>query len=120
MQALFEAAYHARFRVALPQVRANLVNLNTSVIGTRPEIDLGVLIEASGRKRALGEARTGVRRVWFGGWVEAPVYWRDHLPLAAELAGPAVIEQMDCTTLVGPGDRVTQDGDGNLIVEVAG
>jgi N-methylhydantoinase A len=120
MQALFEAAYHARFRVALPQVRANLVNLNTSVIGTRPEIDLGVLIEASGRKRALGEARTGVRRVWFGGWVEAPVYWRDHLPLAAELAGPAVIEQMDCTTLVGPGDRVAQDGDGNLIVEVAG
>ena len=34
--AVFEAAYHARFRVELPEIRASLVNLNVSVIGERP------------------------------------------------------------------------------------
>src|SRR5690606_6896918 len=115
-----EAAYRARFRVELPTIRANLVNLNTSVIGTRPEIDLGLLIDARTRRATLADAQTGLRRVWFGAWADTPVYWRDHLPAKAELTGPAVIEQMDCTTLIGPGDRVAQDGDGNLVVEVAG
>ena len=35
MQALFEAAYFARFQVRLPEIRAVLVNLVTSVIGRR-------------------------------------------------------------------------------------
>jgi N-methylhydantoinase A len=118
LQTLFEAAYHARFRVDLPTIRANLVNLNCSVIGRRGSIDLGLLIDAGGRRTGLGEARTGSRPVWFGGWVETPVYWRDHLPAALDLAGPAVIEQMDTTTLIGPGDQARHDGDGNLIVEV--
>ncbi len=30
---LFEKAYFARFKVELPEIRANLVNLNTSVTG---------------------------------------------------------------------------------------
>ena len=32
--------------------------------------------------------------------------------------GPAIVEQMDATTVVEPGDRVRSDTDGNLIVEV--
>ena len=35
-RALFEKAYFARFSVELPEIRANLVNLNTSVTGVRP------------------------------------------------------------------------------------
>ena len=35
LQHLFEAAYFARFKVSLPEIRANLVNLNSSVIGVR-------------------------------------------------------------------------------------
>lgn len=119
LQALFEAAYHARFRVSLPTIRANLVNLNCSVIGRRAPLDLSLLIEAAGRRGALAEAQTGQRPVWFDGWVETPVYWRDHLPAGVGLEGPAVIEQMDCTTVIAPGDIVAQDGDGNLLVEVA-
>ena len=38
----------------------------------------------------------------------------------AAFSGPAVLEQMDCTTLIGPGDKVQTDDDGNLIVSVAG
>jgi N-methylhydantoinase A len=34
------------------------------------------------------------------------------------LQGPAILEQLDCTTVVEPGDRVTQDALGNLLVAV--
>ena len=35
------------------------------------------------------------------------------------IAGPAVIEQMDATTLLFPGDRATVDPYLNLIVEIS-
>lgn len=117
LQRRFEAAYWARFRVELPSIRANLVNLSCSVIGERPELDLSRLIAPEDR-RPQAEPKE-MRRVWFAGWHDVPVYWRDHLPLALDLQGPAIIEQMDTTLVVEPGCRVTSDADGNLIVEVA-
>ena len=116
MQRLFEAAYHARFRVDLPSIKANLVNLNVSLIGMRPEFDLYALIDPILRKERAEPMAS--RPVWFGGWVDTPVYWRDHLPLDLTLTGPAIIEQMDTTTIVEPGCVVTSDKDGNLIVAV--
>ncbi|HBS99086.1 MAG TPA: hydantoinase [Citreicella sp.] len=115
---LFEQAYFRRFQVALPEIRPALVNVNTSVIGRRPEVDLSALIDAAGRKPTLAEARTGSRAVFFDDWHDTPVYWRDHLPASATLAGPAIVEQMDCTLVLSPGDTATQDADGNLIVTV--
>jgi len=117
LQGVFEAAYNARFKVDLPEIRANLMNLNVSVTGRRAELDLSRLIDPAGR-RAVAEPQDS-RKVWFGGWVDTPVYWRDHLPLKIDLQGPMIIEQMDTTLVVEPGCRVTSDPDGNLIVEVA-
>ena len=116
LQERFETAYHARFRVSLPSIRANLVNLNCSVIGHRPETDLSRLIDPADR-HATAEPKTH-RTVWFGAPHETPVYWRDHLPLSATIQGPAIIEQMDTTTLIDPGCTVTLDADANLIVSV--
>ncbi|WP_374427408.1 hydantoinase/oxoprolinase family protein [Tabrizicola sp.] len=116
MQRLFEAAYHARFRVELPTIRANLVNLNVSVIGERPALDLSRLIDPAGRQAVATPASR--RKVWFDGWHDTPVYWRDHLPMKIDLQGPAIIEQMDTTVVIDPGARVRQDADGNLIIEV--
>ena len=116
LQRLFEAAYHARFRVDLPTIRANLVNLNCSVNGERPTLDLSRLIDPDVRQSKAEPAAS--RRVWFDRWHETPVYWRDHLPLDLALTGPAIIEQMDTTIVIDPGARVTSDADGNLIVEV--
>ena len=116
LQALFEAAYHARFRVDLPMIRANLVNLNCSVIGRRAELDLSRLIDPAGRKPTADPMAE--RDVWFGEWTPTPVYWRDYLPLDFTLQGPAIIEQMDTTSVIEPGCAVTSDTDGNLIVQV--
>ncbi len=116
LQASFDNAYFHRFRVELSDIRANLVNVNTSVIGRRAEVDLSLLIDSGNRKRRLDEARTGIRKVWFGEWMETPIYWRDHLPLDATIVGPAIIEQMDTTIVIEPGDVGTQDRDGNIII----
>ena len=118
LQARFEEAYFNRFHVELPEIRASLVNVNTSVIGRRTEIDLSMLIDAAGRKATLAEAQTGMRPVWFDGWRETPIYWRDHLPLKATISGPAIIEQMDTTIILEPGDVATQDDDGNIIITI--
>jgi len=119
LQALFESAYFARFGVELPEIRAQLVNLNTSVIGEREPVDLSRLIDPAGRAAKLGEALKERRPVWFeGGWLETPVYDRQRLPLDADFEGPAILEQMDATTVLEPGDRATGDADGNVVIEV--
>jgi N-methylhydantoinase A len=58
--------------------------------------------------------------VWFAdGWRPTPVYASDRLPLDASFEGPAILEQLDCTTVVDPADRVKQDRLGNLLISVA-
>ncbi len=119
LQTLFEDAYYKRFKVRLPEIRANLVNLNTSVIGVRADIDLASLIDPAGRVATLAEALNEKRQVWFAGdWHDTPVYARERLPLDAEIEGPAILEQLDTTTVIEPGDRAASDADGNIIITV--
>lgn len=119
LRRLFEEAYFRRFHVELAQIRANLVNVNTSVIGERPPLDLSTLIDPAGRKSSLKEAQTGERPVFFDrNWHDTPVYWRDSLPDNYLLKGPAIIEQMDTTVLIEPGDEACCDDEGNIIVSV--
>ena len=114
----FAAAYWRRFGIELAEIPPVLVNLHTAVIGVRPAIDLAALA-ATERAPTLKAAQTGERRVWFAdGWHPTPVYARDRLPLDAAFEGPAILEQLDCTTVVEPGDKVRQDKIGNLLIAV--
>ena len=49
------------------------------------------------------------------GWLEAPVYERTALPAGFEIPGPAIIEQLDSTTLLVPGSHARVDEHFNLI-----
>ncbi len=119
LREVFEAVYKARFGIVLPGIRANLVNVNTSVIGERAPLDMSTLIDPAGRKADLAAAQTGTRPVYFGtGWTDTPIYQRDHLPLSFHLNGPAILNQMDTTILIEPGDTATGDAQGNVIIEV--
>jgi N-methylhydantoinase A len=112
IQELFDKAYWDRFGVELPEIRAVLVNLHTAVIGLRPRLDLSLLHD----RGAPSAPRN--RSVWFPdrGWLSTPVYQRGSL--GSSVAGPAIIEQLDCTTVLDPGNRATVDPLGNLLVEV--
>jgi N-methylhydantoinase A len=50
------------------------------------------------------------------GPVEAPIYDRARLGAGARIAGPAILTQLDATTLVLPGQLGEVDRVGNLIV----
>lgn len=119
LRKLFEDVYFKRFRVELAEIKAVLVNVRTSVIGKRDAIDLSSLIDPAGRKSSVTDAQTGARDVYFdGGWRATPIYWRDYLPIDFEIEGPAIIEQMDTTILIEPGDHVRGDDQGNILIAV--
>jgi N-methylhydantoinase A len=63
----------------------------------------------------------GERKVWFTAEQAqaTPVYDRATLLPGDAIPGPALIEQLDSTTLLFPGDRATVDPYLNLIVELA-
>jgi N-methylhydantoinase A len=119
IQAAFEAAYFTRFQVRLPEIRAVLVNLNTSVIGKRPPFPLAALLDPAARV-PLREAQLGERRLYAdGAWHQAAVWQRERLPEAARVAGPAIIQQADATTVLEPGSQAVVDPIGNLRIRVA-
>ena len=67
-------------------------------------------------------ALCGHRDVWFsesGGFVTCPLYDRDRLRPGNRLAGPAVIEQMDTTTVVLPRMTALVDAYLNILLEFA-
>ena len=120
LQQRFEEVYHQRFHVELSEIRANLVNINTSVIGTRPELDLSRLIDPAGRSAKLSDALSETRDCWItDGWQRTNIYKRELMPLDAVLQGPAIIEQMDTTVVLEDNCTARSDDDGNLHIEVS-
>src|SRR5262249_28212966 len=61
----------------------------------------------------------GKRRIHFGAAqsVEATLYERDKLDIGASIAGPAIVEQFDATTVIPQGWSGRVDGYRNLILE---
>ncbi|HET9663854.1 MAG TPA: hydantoinase/oxoprolinase family protein, partial [Burkholderiales bacterium] len=69
----------------------------------------------------IKEALIERRKAWFPecGFASTPVYDRDRLPAGCRVAGPAIIEQMDTTTVVPPRAVVKADRLGYLHMELA-
>ena len=121
LQALFEKAYFARFRVELPEIRANLVNLNTSVIGVRAG-GRPVAADRSGgqggdaRRRAARDAAGLVRRR-----VAATrrSTLREKLPLdAVDRRARRSSSRWTPRRCSSPATGRVSDADGNIIIEV--
>ncbi len=62
-----------------------------------------------------------VRPVYFDGeWIETPVYDRDSIPAGAQFEGPAIINQLDATTVVPPNTRAEIDEWLNIRIHLEG
>ncbi len=117
LQVLFEAAYQKRFQVDLPEIKAQLVNLLTTVIGRRRLFPMAALLPPV--DGTLSAAKTGTRQMYADGrWHEAQLYARERLPRGAEIIGPAIVEQVDATSILEPGAVARVDAVGNLRVRV--
>lgn len=119
-EALRDAFYRVHDRVYgfhssgadIELVNFRLVAIGRNAVRTAP----APIAEAVAAPVSAGE-----RPVWFtrGEGVVTPVYKRDSLIPGQTLTGPAIIDQLDATTVVYPGDRVRVDALANLIIEVA-
>jgi len=68
-----------------------------------------------------GAAEIGRRDVWLretGMFISCPLYDREKLLAGNHIEGPAVVEQMDATTLLVPGATATVDPYLNLLLEL--
>jgi N-methylhydantoinase A len=91
-----------------------LVNARASVSGPRPEIAATPLERGNGDPR---EAQTGTSRVYVQGeFADAGIYDRLKLRAGDVIAGPAIVVEMDSTTLVLPGHSATTHPSGSLLI----
>jgi N-methylhydantoinase A len=109
----FDTTYLQVYGRLLPDIPIRIQSLRTAVIGRRPKLDFAALAPADG-----GSAEPIARRdVWFSARsVSTPVYDRLSLPVGARIAGPAILEQPDATTVIEPTLDATVDRLGNLVI----
>ncbi|MCF2531495.1 hydantoinase/oxoprolinase family protein [Yinghuangia soli] len=108
---------HERLFSFLLRNEKEIINLRVAVTGPRPNI--------AGRALAAGGTDPGgafVREteVWAdGAYTRAAVYDRDKLQAGNVVPGPAIVTEMDSTTLVLPGHTATVDAGGCLLIRPA-
>ena len=115
IQRRFSEIHDQRFGHAALGEPLELVNLRLTAIGARPKIEFPKL------PRSTVEARVGVRQIHLDDAAHATactVYRREKLTPAAEIEGPAVIEEYASTTVLFPGDKLRVADTGELIVTV--
>ena len=112
----FHAAHERAYGHGYPDEPVELVNFTVTAIGRVPRPRLR-RIAAHGKGQA--EARRGARRVFFseaGGFVGTGIYDRALLRAGHVVAGPAIVEEVDSTTLVHAGYHAAVDEFGNLLI----
>ncbi len=115
---LFKRRYRQRFTFDLGEREVEIHGIGVTGRGITDKY----------RPRPVGEPPKGTpdsdsRLVYWqeaGDWVETPVWSRPSLPVGFGAAGPAVVEQMDSTTLIPPGMSVAVDRYLNLVINTTG
>jgi N-methylhydantoinase A len=93
-----------------------LVSLRLVSLGLVPQAKIS---PAKKSGRALGQTEIGRRQVYFGkehGTLECKIYNRDLLEPEHKIAGPAIVEQLDTTTVIHPEQAASVDEYGNLMI----
>jgi len=110
--AAFHAAHERMYGFSREDQPVELVSIWVSV-----EVDLGVAnlpeVNAAG-KTAEPESRRKV--VYDGQYIDTPVFRRDDLGAGNTIEGPAIVEQLDSTTVLWPGQTGTVDQHGQLLL----
>ncbi len=116
LETAFHDAHRALYGFASPGEATMVLNLRVTAIGRvdRPRLkSLGV---GDGNP---DQALKGARPVVFGQTVDCPIYERSRLDAGDRISGPAIIEQMDSTTVLPAGAVLSADPGGSLIIELS-
>lgn len=112
--AAFHDVYRGEYGNTLGDIPATVVSLKTAVRGRR-DGPATRTAESFAPVQATPSAR---RPVYFGGWIDTPIYDRATLAPGHVFEGPAILEQADTTSVIEPGMKARVDGFGNVLVEM--
>lgn len=115
VRADFDRLHHKQYTFSLKDP-VELVNTRLTAYG---RVKKPAIKPLKGERRSLSKASKGKRKVvLLHGKFDAKVYERVLLPAGAKIRGPAIVEEKTSTTLVGPGDRLTVNKYGHLVINV--
>jgi N-methylhydantoinase A/oxoprolinase/acetone carboxylase beta subunit len=119
----FNEAHQREYGRHFPDKAVELVNLRVVGVGRIPRVDPPAL--ARGPAAPDPQAWVGSRTVVFDvagspRAIETAVWRRDALKAGNHLQGPAIVEQMDSTTVIPPDVIARVDGAGNLVILMNG
>ncbi|NKB55797.1 MAG: hydantoinase/oxoprolinase family protein [Alphaproteobacteria bacterium] len=109
----FFQSYHRLFERTVRDVSIESMSWRLAASAPVPNIKLAF----GGQSSETGEALKGTRQVYFPetGFAACDVYDRYALHPGDSFTGPAVVEERESTTVIGPGGSVTVDPYRNLI-----
>jgi len=117
LTARFADAHRQRYGFATEEDAVQFVTLRVEATGMVRKAELRSHPDAG---PDAARAVVSRRPVWLpenGDFVDTPIYARAALRPGNRFSGPAIVEQMDATTLVPPGMTARVDGYLNLILE---
>lgn len=116
MAAQFHALHQRRYGFQSDSRPIEVVNLRVRMVAPAEKFEQArqPLIDGDG-----AQALVGNRRVYFDGeFHETRIYDRDLLRPGDGFQGPAIVTEYSSATILPPGDRLSVDGLGNLVVEI--
>src|SRR5271165_2698311 len=114
----FAAAHRRLYGFLAEDEPMQLVTFRAEATGIVRKADVRPSADAGSDPR---KAEFGRREVWLretGAFVSCPLYDREQLCAGNHIEGPAIVEQMDATTLIVPGAIATVDRYLNLLLEL--
>lgn len=111
----FHSEHERQFSFSQDSQPVEIYQLHLRAVGKTPKPEFTPEQPVAG---AIAQPKAR-REVFFDGqWFDTPVYERSRLPVGIELDGPAVIDQLDSTTIVPPGTRASIDEWKNIRIRI--
>ena len=112
---LFHLEHENRYGHNNPKARIEFVNLRVSAVGQLPKSELPL----EGAEEGSSAIPSAVREVYFDGVAtETDVLSRSALRPRQSFAGPAIVEEETCTTVLPPGSAASLDDYSNLLIKL--
>ena len=110
----FDAVHKDMFGHTAPDEPVEIVSWRLRGVGVVPPVEIKKY-QCEGKP--LSDALRETRKARFNGtMMDCPVYQREHLDVGVTFTGPAVVDQLDCTSVVFPGQTACVDEYRNIII----
>lgn len=112
----FHNLHERNFTFKLETSPTEIVNLHLTAFG---KVDKPQLQKLSSPEKSMDSALKETRQVYFEeqGWLDTKVYAREELGPNMSVKGPVIVEEASAATVLYPGQSLTVDSYGNLIID---